>query len=236
MTLSHGDRVWVVLNAGRRIAGVVGDRSTDGFSVEQEGGAEVLVKYRTVMALLDPGTGAVVGVPAHRHVASWVKAAILTGAVVGGLAILGYGRDGLTMEFGGTSARLQFVARDGDVFDLCLGTAPERACAIWSGRDLDLATPRGRLVLDWIDPFVSEVGETAAASRIVAPMPGTVTRILAEPGVDLPRGAPLLVLEAMKMEHTLRAPVAGHLKALKCAVGDVVQEGTEFADFEPAAG
>ena len=69
-------------------------------------------------------------------------------------------------------------------------------------------------------------------SRIVAPMPGTVTRILAEPGTDVPRGAPLIVIEAMKMEHTLRAPADGHLKALKCAVGDVVQEGAELADFE----
>ena len=79
-----------------------------------------------------------------------------------------------------------------------------------------------------------KVADLAAASRIVAPMPGTVTRILAEPGADLPRGAPLIVLEAMKMEHTLRAPGDGRLKALKCAVGDVVQEGTELADFEPA--
>ena len=36
----------------------------------------------------------------------------------------------------------------------------------------------------------------------------------------------------MKMEHTLRAPADGHLKALKCAVGEVVQEGAELADFE----
>jgi len=63
-------------------------------------------------------------------------------------------------------------------------------------------------------------------------MPGTVTRILAEPGVGVLRGAPLIVLEAMKMEHTLRAPAEGCLKALKCAVGDFVQEGTELADFE----
>ena len=65
-------------------------------------------------------------------------------------------------------------------------------------------------------------------------MPGTVTRILAEPGAGLQRGAPLIVLEAMKMEHTLRAPADGRVKALKCAVGDFVQEGTELADFEAA--
>ena len=64
-------------------------------------------------------------------------------------------------------------------------------------------------------------------------MPGTVIRILAEPGADLSAGAPLLVIEAMKMEHTLRAPAAGHLKGIKCAVGDCVQEGAELADFEP---
>jgi 3-methylcrotonyl-CoA carboxylase alpha subunit len=149
-------------------------------------------------------------------------------------ATLWYGRDGLTMESDGAKARLQFVARAGALFDLCLGDAPERASAAWSGRDLDLVTPRGRLALHWIDPFVADAAEAAAASRVVAPMPGTVTRILAEPGVDLQRGAPLLVLEAMKMEHTLRAPTDGRLTALKCAVGDFVQEGMELADFEPA--
>jgi 3-methylcrotonyl-CoA carboxylase alpha subunit len=150
-------------------------------------------------------------------------------------ATLWYGRDGLTMEWDGAKARLQFVARAGALFDLCLGDAPERASAAWSGRDLDLVTPRGRLVLHWIDPFVADAAEAAAASRVVAPMPGTVTRILAEPGVELQRGAPLLVLEAMKMEHTLRAPADGRLTALKCAVGDFVQEGMELADFEPVA-
>jgi 3-methylcrotonyl-CoA carboxylase alpha subunit len=136
------------------------------------------------------------------------------------------------MEWRGTNARLQFVARDG-ALDLCLGDAPERVSVAWSGCDLDLTTPRGHLELHLIDPFAGEAGEAAAASRIVAPMPGTVTRILAEPGVDLQRGAPLIVLEAMKMEHTLRAPADGRLQALKCAVGDVVQEGTELAEFEP---
>jgi 3-methylcrotonyl-CoA carboxylase alpha subunit len=147
-------------------------------------------------------------------------------------AVLWHTRDGLRLDFGGRTDRLQFAPREGAVFDMCLGDAPERVSVAWSGRDLALTTPRGGCNLHWIDPFVADISEAAAAGRIVAPMPGTVTRILAEPGVGVPRGAPLIVLEAMKMEHTLRAPAEGRLKALKCAVGDFVQEGAELADFE----
>jgi len=150
-------------------------------------------------------------------------------------AVLWYGRGGLSLEFGGKNDRLQFVPREGGVFDMCLGDALERVSVAWSSRDIDLSTLRGPRKLHWIDPFVANMSEAAAAGRIVAPMPGTVTRILAEPGVGLARGAPVIVLEAMKMEHTLRAPAEGRVKALKCAVGDFVQEGTELAEFEPAA-
>jgi 3-methylcrotonyl-CoA carboxylase alpha subunit len=150
-------------------------------------------------------------------------------------AVLWYDRDGLRLEFGGRTERLQFVPREGAVFDMCLGDAPERVSVVWSGRELEFSTPRGPRKLHWVDPFLADVSEATAGGRIVAPMPGTVTRILAEPGVGLQRGAPLIVLEAMKMEHTLRAPADGRVKALKCAVGDFVQEGAELADFEAGA-
>ena len=148
--------------------------------------------------------------------------------------MLWYGRDGLAWNSAAPMPACSSCRASGGLFDLCLGDAPERASVAWSGRDLDLTTPRGRLKLHWIDPFARQGRRGRCGGRIVAPMPGTVTRILAEPGIDLPRGAPLIVLEAMKMEHTLRAPADGRLKALKCAVGDFVQEGTELADFEPA--
>jgi 3-methylcrotonyl-CoA carboxylase alpha subunit len=121
------------------------------------------------------------------------------------------------------------------LLDVTLGEATQACTASWSGRELHLTTPRAPLCLCWIDPFSGKIGEAAAETRIVAPMPGTVTRILAEVGAELARGAPLIVLEAMKMEHILRAPADGHLKALKCAVGDFVQEGTDLADFDAAA-
>jgi 3-methylcrotonyl-CoA carboxylase alpha subunit len=67
----------------------------------------------------------------------------------------------------------------------------------------------------------------------VAPLPGTVVAVLAEEGAKLEKGAAILTLEVMKMEQTLRAPYAGVLKAIKCKVGDIVQEGVELADIEP---
>src|SRR5260370_15392337 len=146
---------------------------------------------------------------------------------------LWYGRGGLSLEFGGKNDRLQFVPREGGVFDMCLGDALERVSVVWSSRDIDLSTLRGPRKLHWIDPFVANMSEAAAAGRIVAPMPGTVTRILAEPGVGLARGAPLVVLEAIKTGHTLRAPAAGRAKAPKCRVCAFVQEGTEVARVGP---
>ena len=56
-------------------------------------------------------------------------------------------------------------------------------------------------------------------------MPGAVIALLAKPGELLDEGAPMLVLEAMKMEHTLRAPARGRVTRYLCAVGDLVATG-----------
>ena len=66
-------------------------------------------------------------------------------------------------------------------------------------------------------------------------LPGTVVALLAQEGATLEKGAPILTLEVMKMEQTLRAPFAGVLKVIKCKVGDIVQEGVELAEVEPIA-
>ena len=75
----------------------------------------------------------------------------------------------------------------------------------------------------------------SARTRSLRPCPAPSWRLLAEVGATLEKGAPILTLEVMKMEQTLRAPFAGVLKAIKCKVGDIVQEGVELAEIEPAA-
>jgi 3-methylcrotonyl-CoA carboxylase alpha subunit len=63
-------------------------------------------------------------------------------------------------------------------------------------------------------------------------MPGKVIALLAEPGAAVEKGAPLLVLEAMKMEHTISAPRAGTVKSFRYVAGDQVAEGVELVEFE----
>ncbi len=68
-----------------------------------------------------------------------------------------------------------------------------------------------------------------------APMPGKVVTLMAEPGAIVEKGAPLLVLEAMKMEHTITAPQKGKVVSFHVAAGDQVADGAELVEFEGAA-
>jgi biotin carboxyl carrier protein len=54
-------------------------------------------------------------------------------------------------------------------------------------------------------------------------MPGVVLKILAKPGDVVKKGAPLVMLEAMKMEHQILAPFDGTVSAVKCVEGEMVQ-------------
>jgi len=67
-------------------------------------------------------------------------------------------------------------------------------------------------------------------------MPGTVTRILAAPGAEVARGTPHPGARSHEDGAHPAAPADGRLEALKCAVGDVVAEGAELADFAPRRG
>jgi biotin carboxyl carrier protein len=64
-----------------------------------------------------------------------------------------------------------------------------------------------------------------------APMPGLVLKILVRQGDVVAKGAPLLILEAMKMEHQIVAPRDGTVSALHCTEGELVQPGVELVEL-----
>ncbi len=84
-----------------------------------------------------------------------------------------------------------------------------------------------------IDPLFHAGAGGGAEGGLTAPMPGKVIALLVEPGSKVDKGTPLIVLEAMKMEHTLVAPAAGMVKAFCYAVGEQVADGAELVAFEP---
>ena len=74
----------------------------------------------------------------------------------------------------------------------------------------------------------------SGAGVIHAIMPGTIVRVLVEEGDPVDAGDVILVLEAMKMENELRAPVSGSVKALHVQTGQAVETNAVLAEIEPA--
>ncbi len=84
------------------------------------------------------------------------------------------------------------------------------------------------------DPLALGAVAEAGGGRLTAPMPGKVIQVHVAPGARVERGAPLLVLEAMKMEHTISAPGDGLVTAIHFAAGELVEEGAELVIFDLA--
>ena len=146
---------------------------------------------------------------------------------------LQYGNGPATLSIGEREFAFVSSPRDDGGFDLTLDGMKSHVVAVIEGHDLYLRTRNGRFDLHWVDPFGGDDEEQVGEDKIIAPLPGTVVALLAEEGATLEKGAPILTLEVMKMEQTLRAPFAGVLKMIKCKVGDIVQEGVELAEVEP---
>ncbi len=91
----------------------------------------------------------------------------------------------------------------------------------------------------WRFPLFDPVAEAESGAREatagvpLAPMPGVVVAVSVAGGDRVEKDQPLLVIEAMKVEHTIRAPSAGTVHAVHYGVGDRVDEGAELAAFTP---
>ena len=82
------------------------------------------------------------------------------------------------------------------------------------------------------DPLHLVEAGGAQGGGLTAPMPGKVVALLVQAGQSVDKGAPLLILEAMKMEHTITAPTAGVVKVFCYAVGEQVADGAALLEFD----
>jgi 3-methylcrotonyl-CoA carboxylase alpha subunit len=107
-----------------------------------------------------------------------------------------------------------------------------RARAVWIGfGQLTVFEEGSGHTLRVIDPLATSGSQEEAGGRLTAPMPGRIMQVLVKKGADVERGAPLMILEAMKMQYTISAPADGRVAEVRYAAGDVVEEGAELISF-----
>ncbi len=96
---------------------------------------------------------------------------------------------------------------------------------------ISLYTESSALQVREVQPDLGEADDGHGEGTLAAPMNGTIVTLLAQAGAVVTKGDALLVMEAMKMEHTIRAPADGSVTEFYYAPGDLVEGGAELLDF-----
>ena len=164
-------------------------------------------------------------------------------------------RHAVALVFADGEARHEVAVRgDGGPWRVTLSSGEIAATATVRDHQLHIATPhaefhatvialgeerhvfcRGahrKLIL--IDPLAHAGEVETHGGHLTAPMSGTVVSVLVKTGDNVDRGAPLMILEAMKMEHTITAPAAGVVAAVNYRAGDRVKEGADLVAIDNA--
>jgi 3-methylcrotonyl-CoA carboxylase alpha subunit len=137
----------------------------------------------------------------------------------------------LLLTVGDTAGALEFAAV-GDAMDLRFAGQRQTVQTWQQGEVVHVFCDRGATQITEIDAL-AHAGEAAAeGGRLTAPMPGKVVSFAVKAGDVVKKGQPLAVMDAMKMEHTIVAPVDGTVTELLYAPGDQVAEGTELLKLQ----
>lgn len=102
--------------------------------------------------------------------------------------------------------------------------------------DLNIESDGRHFVLDNRDFFIEKLSgrkrKAAVEGSSLSPMPGKILKVLVSEGSSVKKGDPLVIMEAMKMEHTLKASKDGVVISIKCNEGDLVEGQVELVELE----
>jgi 3-methylcrotonyl-CoA carboxylase alpha subunit len=164
----------------------------------------------------------------------------LPGAAETSKVLLAFRADEIEADIDGARLSLTFVERSGGALTVSCRSAD----GAWRNRRMSFARAGERLFvmsagatheLLIAAPFEPEEADTEPSRAIAAPLAGRIVSVLAQAGQKVRRGQALVVLEAMKMEHTLVAESEGVIERVACSAGDQVQEGQVIVAFAAAA-
>jgi 3-methylcrotonyl-CoA carboxylase alpha subunit len=122
----------------------------------------------------------------------------------------------------GRTHRVVLGPREGDRLQLALDAETYFAQVTRAGALISAVTPKGRYALELIDPFHYEPADSLPDARLTALMPGRVVKLMAKAGDTVKKGQALMILEAMKMEHTVSSPRDGVIDRVAFAENQLV--------------
>jgi 3-methylcrotonyl-CoA carboxylase alpha subunit len=141
-----------------------------------------------------------------------------------------YRGDGFSLDLAEGSV-LAAAARDAGTLALGLDGVVSRLPIVRLGAELTIFADGAAHRLIHRDPLAPQAEEELAGGKLTAPMPGKIIQVLTAAQAQVRRGEVLIVLEAMKMEHSVTAPSDGIVARVNYAVGDLVEEGAELLAF-----
>jgi 3-methylcrotonyl-CoA carboxylase alpha subunit len=142
-----------------------------------------------------------------------------------------YRPDGYLLELPGGRLMVRGSLEDNGDLLADLGGVRCKAAVVRHGDDLVIIIQGRSHRLAIHDPLAKGGNQEVAGGRLTAPMPGKIVAVLVEPGAQIAKGTPLMIMEAMKMEHTIAAPRDGVVARINFGVGAVVNEGAELLSF-----
>jgi len=148
---------------------------------------------------------------------------------------LAYHPHGWVLELDGASHPLALVSKNGGEYAIRLDGMALHGTVRRDGELLHVFTGGQHYALQYNDPMLHAGEAEAAGGRLTAPMPGKVVAVIARDGQTVKKGEPLVIMEAMKMEHTIAAPSDGLVEEILYQVGDQVADGAPLLAFKAAA-
>jgi 3-methylcrotonyl-CoA carboxylase alpha subunit len=147
-----------------------------------------------------------------------------------------YDAPGATLSFNGEA--LPFAWWRGDdvnEFGITLGVRRVTGRVLIDDDTFHVFSRGDAFAFEWQNLLAHAADAEHGEGRLTAPMPGKVIAVLVEPGEVVGKGTPLIVMEAMKMEHTIEAPAAGKVEQILYAIGDQVADGAQLLTLEVAS-
>lgn len=147
---------------------------------------------------------------------------------------LTYLQDGWLLQNEGEEVHIALADQYGRNLYLKMGEQTVHGSVVHSGEYLHVFCGGVQTPLHFHDPLQHAGEAEGDGGRLTAPMPGKVVAVHVKPGQSVKKGEPLVIMEAMKMEHTIAAPHDGVVEEVLFAVGEQVGDGLPLLAFAAA--